>query len=573
MNYIVKNNTSKYNIITPQIFDERVEFAAKELQNFINLATGVELRISNDVDINGIFLCVEPNCNDGYRVYSKDNDIYIVGNSIHGLIYGVYGFLKNFIGLEFFSPEVYTFNKGDIVFKSVDFSRIPDIPLRAAGIWPVHDETPENPLLPFVFRMGLRGMADGWGLTGHSYFKILPPEIYRDSHPTWYSTGDDGKNLCLTNEEMREEFVLRVIEIINNAPNATYFMLGQPDTNTFCNCENCQKELQKYNGFNSVIMINFTNYVVQKVNAHFKKVNPNRKIHFVMFAYQTTVRPPVEVVGGKYKTLFGLKLEENLSIMLAPLSTRSDLSFFDKQNRISFDTKYNSEKSEVVRSIIDGWKVLSKKLFLWTYHVDYVNYFLPFNNWDSIEENYQEYKKLGVFYLFEEGAYQKYVPNFNALKLYVYSNFMWNCNSNLNSLIDKFMLNYYGEKAAPHMREYFDYINEYLRVLVKDSGRPMLHIRFDDFEDLHVKKFWSQEFADGAFMLFKRALNAANGEYYQRVKEDGAPIFWLYVFTGFEIEQTNLQFMKESFKEITQKYELFEPLEGIPSGALKKLFD
>lgn len=130
-----------------------------------------------------------------------------------------------------------------------------------------------------------------WGLWAHSHFVILPPEKYDAEHPDWYSA--DKTQLCLTNEEMRKQFVENLWQIICEKPDAEYFMLGQEDDDTFCDCERCRASHEKYGGRSGTMMV-FVNHVAEEIEKRIRASSrPDRKVLLVTFAYCKTEQAPV----------------------------------------------------------------------------------------------------------------------------------------------------------------------------------------------------------------------------------------------------------------------------------------
>ena len=74
----------------------------------------------------------------------------------------------------------------------------------------------------------------------------------------------DGTQLCLTNEEMKAEFIKNLKVVISTHPNDKYILLGEEDSNTFCNCDNCQEAIKKYGTPSGVDMI-FVNPVAEEI--------------------------------------------------------------------------------------------------------------------------------------------------------------------------------------------------------------------------------------------------------------------------------------------------------------------
>ena len=571
--FFIKDGQTEYRIIVKASATERVAFAVEELTKLLEEATGCRMQTATQEEaIKTVTLSVLNKGSEGYRIYSNDENYVIEGYSEKGLIYGVYGFLRRVIGLVFYTPDAYDMKKGDIAFVALDEERIPNIPTRAIGIEPLHFEATDAPMTKEAFRMGVSGMADNWGLHNHSYFKILPPSVYKEKHPDWYSKGNDGIQLCLTNEEMRAEFVKRVKEIVLQHPNSKYFMLGQEDHASVCECEKCVAEMKKYDGFASMLMINFTNAVVKEVNAWLKEENISREIVFVMFAYQLTVVPPVKRDGETFTPLYDFNLEKNLAVMLAPLGARGDKSYFDEENYMAKATCYYDIFAYKTKELLLGWRAVVDKVCVWSYCIDYSDLFTPFNCWDAFEENYRWFKKINAEFVFEEGSYSKYTPNFSHLRSYVVSKLMWDSSVSMESSIDEFFVGYYGASSAPYMRAYFDFLRNHCRKISNEQGRPMMFVRFDDFSDLSAGEYWSMSTLIEAGKLHQEAVNHADEAYKQRVFEEGMPIWFILLLRyNQRLTAKDRLILAQRVIALVEKYGYSSGGEGISLCYLKKI--
>ena len=158
--YIVKDGKSDYSIVLPTEFKTNKYYATakEELILFMKRATGITLSASYDVDSNGT---KEHNANqhyisigdtnlfktsgitaqefdreslfgDGYRIITKDNNIYILADSAKGLMYGVYGFLEITLNFEYYYRNCYDLDTNvlNMPLKNFDVKEIPDVPYR-----------------------------------------------------------------------------------------------------------------------------------------------------------------------------------------------------------------------------------------------------------------------------------------------------------------------------------------------------------------------------------------------------------------------------------------------------------
>ena len=159
---------------------------------------------------------------DAFEIKVSGDKVYLDGGE-KGLIYGIYRFIEEFIGARKWSVG----REGTYVPK-----------LEQLGI-PKVTHIEGNPKFDFrevYFPIevdpeylewhGLHNLEDLWGLWGHSFNKLLPPSVYFDEHPEYYSYYQGRRQpnqLCLSNEEVFEHVVNRFAELMHANPAAEYW--------------------------------------------------------------------------------------------------------------------------------------------------------------------------------------------------------------------------------------------------------------------------------------------------------------------------------------------------------------
>ena len=551
--YLAKNKSSDYYVLISETASAQERFAGEEIQRFFLEATEAEIPISASkfTDKKRIELCVQKAENDAFRIVTDDEYNYtVIGNNPHCVAYGAYAFLRETVGLEFFAPSAYSLKKGDVPCRKICFESTADIAVRTAGMNPVHSEIRGDAFLPNCLRMGLRGMGEGWGLFTHTHFKILPPAVYKEKHPDWYASNIN--QLCWTNEEMRAEFVERMKQIVLDNPTQERFMLGHEDGSKgrMCECPRCLKRVEELGGFKSAVAVEFTNEAVKSLNVWLKENVKDRNIEFSMFAYSSTFLPPVKKVDGAFVPIKDFKVEDNLSIMIAPFGARGDLSYFDEANELSTGCCYRSLENYKTKDIFLGWSKIFKKICVWSYSIGYGDALAPFNSFYTFEKNYRKFKEIGVNYLFEQGNHTKYVANFNALRLYLSANLSWDTTLSTHNLLNRFFDGYFG-KASKTMREYFD------RLMQKcvDSGRPMTFARFDDYSDFSAPEYWTMEELLDLEKLVLLASSQVDGAEKVRVEEEGMPVWYILLYRyGYCLPKEKRKEVWQRFMAIAEKY-------------------
>lgn len=277
-------------------------------------------------------------------------------------------------------------------------------------------------------------------LGNHSSFVLLPKETYYAANPDWYYIGEDGHGqLCLSNAEMRAQLVENLINIINEEPDAEVFMVSQEDSSDYCcNCATCQADVNAYGA--SGYWLKFVNMVADEVKSSLSNsslpalsVRADR-IKIGMFAYGFTETPPTG----------GIKANDNVVVYFSPVYSDVYHTLTDK----TYNAKY--------KTIVEGWVATAKNIAVWLYGAPSYRMRL-IDNYKMMAENLKILRDNGCFFVNYAGAFSSEGTPFYDLEVYLISHLLWDCDQDVNTLIDRFFANYYKEAAAP-MRDYFNSI-------------------------------------------------------------------------------------------------------------------
>jgi hypothetical protein len=242
--------------------------------------------------------------------------------------------------------------------------------------------------------------------------------------------------------------------------------------------------------------------------------------------------------------------------MIAPLSATGHISYFHPHNTVSFGACKAGPDAVPLKDIFDGWHTIIKRFCIWAYCIDYTDSIIPFDHWDTLEENYKNYKEIGCEYLFEEGTYHRYIPNFNHLRCYLASRLSWKTDLNIQEEINRFMVGYFGEECAPYAHAYFDYLNSLCKKIEED-GRPMLYIKFDDYPYMSTPQYWKFPDLKEAKRLHALAVENAQGKYKERIEEEGFPVWvMLLMFYNTYYSKEERSDMAKKVIDIAVKYSL-----------------
>ena len=419
--------------------------AAHELQHYIHAATGIRLSITNELSGRGFaYLGAGADYGpDGYRLIGDGRRLEIRADGRHGHLFGTYGFLKRFVGVEWYLasftniPQVAELK----IPAGLDSTEIPAFELRDL----CEPTTVKN--LDFALHLRLHGRhfekgypesVGGESFTmdrvlqnSHTFSKILPASRYFKDHPEWYAERDGKRRevasqLCLTNPEVLEKTIEFVLDRMRKNPGVKYFGVSQDDHRNFCTCRKCAA-VDEEEGSQSGTVIRFVNRVAEAV----ERVDP--EVTITTLAYQHSVEPPRRV-----------RPRRNVMVVLCDIAC--DFSR-------PFGVSRAPENARFAR-ILQGWKKTGARIYIWDYTTNYPYYHAPFHNIDTLGPNLRFFRDNGVRQVYEEGANFALHADSSELKTWMLAELMWNPDLDTDELRDKFIDGVYG-RGAPFVKEYY----------------------------------------------------------------------------------------------------------------------
>ncbi len=572
---LTKDGQSDYKIVINDEDNRRgdLQFASSELQNFIKQSTGAILPIVHDTGLtfseeskyivlgendvskeSGMSLDYEEYGEDGSYIKTVGNSVFINSVLYPGAMYGMYEFLWYNFGVRIYGYneiKIPDHTQDTVYLKDFDYKNIPDFAERANSIDYRYDATT-------AFRLGFNlGQGENWYRWCHTHFSIMPKSTYFAEHRDWYS--HDATQLCLTNDEMIEEFIKNMKKIITESPERRevpgYFELGHEDTNSFCECERC-KQVASENGGNSGVMMLFMNKIADAMNPWMEETYPETSIKWVTFAYAKTVDAPArKKADGTYEAWNDdVKPHKNVGVMLAPLDSdwAHDLT----------DPEYNERWA----AAIEGWKALDPEIFVYSYSVVFDDLFLFMDNWDTCKKQYQIWLDANAVFMFEEGG-QTNMP-FYELKNYVRIKMMWDVDADVEYYLNDFIDNYY-KAAAPYVKEYLHRLRTNYQMIERnlaEKGEKFYLKSFVRYEPaMKSKEYWPMDWLLSGIQLYDEALKACEAmpegkdkeNAIKRVKaERASPIYILMSIYGPELSYGDIRYYIEEFREACEINEI-----------------
>ncbi len=592
---LVQGGVSEYKAVVSETATDNELFAANELANFINLATGAEIDVVTDKEYSSSDAIIsigntkqardagaisdENLATSSYVLKTVGNSLYVTADKNgdgEACLYGVYRILEDSVNFRVYAADEIACDTDKDTIPLYDYDEVykPTFDQRELGYAAIaNDETYKKRMRLLWHDSDVR-----WTLHGHTQCRIfLSPEFahthegcakegstYGEAHPDWF----DGGQLCWSaGAEMEQVVANKLIEYIENYPDGEYIMLGQEDNTAYCSCDRCRKKMSD-DGINPAGMqIIFLNDVI-KIAEEWRKANrPNQDVKYVTFAYNGTLQPPVKKdANGNFVAINSDVIpHEKLYIYFTPIET-------------DFSVDLSNQRNKTIMNALNGWNALAGgKIMVYIYDINFRNYFINFNNFGTVESMYRDYLENGVYYMYSQGPVDTCVPCFQEMRIFVESQLMWDIDQGYDNLVNEFMQAYFRDGASS-IRKYYDLIrNRYAHYYAIDD----ISLGGGIYEAIGNSDLWTEELVNAMGNILDEALasvekyKTTDGELYtklhDRIMKEYLSVIFLklsYYQTSYSAEQ--ISEMKADFKYYTSYFQIVNYTEG---NALEGLFD
>lgn len=462
---LVDNGKSAYKLVVKDNATMDEETGAYEVQELFEEATSVTLDVVYESDVTysddakliifgdtqftdntGVDVSKIPH--DGFVLKTVGSNIFVLGENT-GVMYGAYEFLTQTVGFEYFVDGIYSLDKGvkNLDLPNLDFSDAPDFEVRADG-WALGGS-----------RARTEGIHDPFikpiGEPLHNTFDWLPKKTYGSSNSSWYSTS--GDQLCYTargneaqlnlmRETVLEQFKERVKFYFDAGEfDSNVISFTQQDNTSWCTCSGCQAVINAAGGAASATVINFLNPIARDLKEWAEVEYPGREVGVIFFAYNATEQAPKNIT-----------MEDNLYVWMCLPSADYLRSIYHSANNVH-------------KQKLSSWGALSKKLYIWGYDTNFVEYMLWYDTFGTLQDFYRYVNSLGAEYVFNQGQMEESnYTNFDMLKAAINYKLMWDVDADLDAFTDRFFKAYFMGAAEP-MQAYYNSFRAWSQSLI-ESG-------------------------------------------------------------------------------------------------------
>lgn len=502
---LVRGGKSSYSIVIPADATTCERRAANELQSFLAEMSGARLPVvRRGGQAVRPSIRIQPNPQsgldpEGFRLKTSGQDLLIEGGGPRGTLYGVYELLDR-LGCRWYAHDLTVIpRRATVTVPALDETMKPGFEYREVYITEAQgkDWAARNRLNGHFTKLdestGGKTVYYPWC---HSFAALVPPEIYFEAHPEYYSLIAGSRRaaraqLCLTNAEVLRIATETALRWVREHPEATIFSISQNDGEGWCECENCRR-IETEEGGHSGPILRFVNEIAKAV----EKVDPAKRIDTLAYLYSE--EPPLKARPWR-----------NVRIRMAPIGNCQAHPYELCPRNRRFMARFK------------GWSKITGKLYVWHYITDFAQYLLPYPNFDELAADLAMYHRNGVRGVFLQGAESEGGGGeFAELRSWTLARMLWNPDTGFWAAADEFLKAYYG-KGAPYLREYIERMHRVVRFPPAGLGRSIWAFRSAEFPE---------DFAAGALALFDKAESAERDPaILRRIAKARLSVEWLEV--------------------------------------------
>jgi hypothetical protein len=293
---LVDAGQSAHAIVTPARPAPAEQFAAAELQRYLQIMTGARLPVLREapggparfISIGATTAARAAGAvprpryaeDDGFEIRAAGGRLFLAGVRPRGTLFAVYEFLRG-QGCRWFAPGYKFYRQFHQAAPRKNRVAV-DAALRAAvqpafrlrGEYPehyyAHDPDDVLALLDWSAKNGINlvgfrqnEFSETWyrilqpecekrdlmcASAGHGYDRFLPRDRYFREHPEWYALIDGRRSdryfdqFCTSNPDALAAFRQNLADFVRKFPRLDYISAMPNDSPRWCTCEQCQKE-------------------------------------------------------------------------------------------------------------------------------------------------------------------------------------------------------------------------------------------------------------------------------------------------------------------------------------------
>ncbi len=525
--YIVQDGKSEFVIVTADETDECILTAVSELQTYIGKISGATLEhiteseytegakavILGETELEESITDIDRSQigADGFLLYSDGNNLLIAGGDSRGTLYGVYTLLEEYLGVRWFTPtlEVVPENKDIVVDAALNRVVKPSFSIRRNSPAGADDAYRARHKINVSFwnEAPEYGGSLTYVLWDVTFDKLVPDSLFAE-HPEYFAMNPDGTrttdHVCVSHPEVLPIAIENAREaILSCERDSKYIHIGQKDNSNYCHCETCEALYEKYGSISAPTII-FTNAFADALDDEFPDFT------FTFYAYGETERPPQDL---------SLRCNSNVIPVLCGLHKacrNHQLTECGAQDGNETFMNLFGDNEPTIAEDFANWVKIADRTYIYDYTINFLNCTQFFSNFETLQPTMQYMHGIGITgYVYNCG--DGHYAAFNELRNYLLSKLQWDVNCDVEYHMEEFLNAYYGEDAAPYIREIIDIQT----AQIKATAHAF------DFDWHYQSGFYPPYFVNRLDYLWNKALNSDISDE-QKFNVEVANLSWEY---------------------------------------------
>lgn len=463
--YIVEDGETDFVIVTADNADSCIMTAVEELQTYAKKISGAELEHVYESEFTAGEKAIvigetslditDTDCSeigeDGFLIWSDGTYLLINGEDSRGTLYGVYTLLEEYFGVRWFTPTLERVPESEDLVVDAAIDRIvePSFTVRRNACPGTNSSHYARNKINVTFwdEMENHGGAMTFVLWDVTLDTLVPDSLFAE-HPEYFAMNPDGTrttdHVCLSHPEVLPIAIANGRQAILDCPRETakYIHIGQKDNSNYCHCETCEELYAKYGAISAPTII-FTNAFADALDDEFPDMT------FTFYAYGETDRPPTDL---------SLRCNKNVVPVLCGIHRACRSHPITECGAIDGNETFDNlfvEQEPFVAEDHAVWTKLADRTFIYDYTINFLNSAQFFSNLETMQSTMAYMHDIGITgYVYNCG--DGHSAAFNELRNYLLCKLQWDVNADVEYLMMDFMNEYYGEEAAPYIKEILD---------------------------------------------------------------------------------------------------------------------
>jgi len=498
--YLVHAGRARCVVVLPDEATAVEQYAAQEFCVHVRLITGVELPLVRESErarspgpavnvgrtMRGRNSVPDEKLrtlgDDGYMVFAKEGDLFLVGGARRGVLYGVHECLE-LMGVRWYAPDYAVIpRRPDLLMPATPRTFVP-------RLWYRDQWWNNRPTNEWLARMRINGSngqnhslppeMGGSAITVHevhSLKEIVPPDEFYETRREWFAVKENGQRdrkyeMCLTDPTLRAQVAGKVLaDLRARGGKVDNYWVSQNDGGrSGCFCERCTAERVAHGDKErwSANIIVFVNHVADHVRAEF----PHVRIKTLAYSY--TQKAPDN-----------LQAADNVLVELCG--------------------NFRRAADDPHRELVKTWSQVARNLSVYTYGGSNYGYWWPYPNIEEIGSQPVLALESGVTAFYLQGTALGAGAGLADLKAYVSARMAWDPSRDIKQVLREFCEGFYGP-GGRYVVEYVQWYSDYIGChgMKLDGG-------WGDAE--RWREWVTKEAVDHCDALFRHAIEATKDQ-------------------------------------------------------------